>query len=639
MDIGTGHAWLLPFLNVLAFLLISLALLFKSIDLLPGKGSYISLTAIALSFLLFFPILRDLLSEGPVEYSLPWLYVGDIEIRWGMILDSLSVPMLGLVALVALCVQVYSLGYMHGHPRFGWYYAVHSLFVASMLGLVLADNTLLLYITWELVGACSYLLIGFYYEERSAAEAAKKAFITTRLGDVGLLIGILLLFKATGTFELSGIFGAIAGGSVDSATVNWAALLIFLGAMGKSAQFPFHVWLPDAMEGPTPVSALIHAATMVAAGVYLVARMYPIFLAAETVLFFVAIIGLITTLIAAFLALVATDIKRVLAYSTVSKLGFMMLALGSGGLGAGIFYLITHGFFKALLFLGSGNVIHATERQDMRELGGLRKSMPITTATFVIGSLALAGIAPLSGFFSKDEVLVAVRDHQHPIIFILTLLSLFITGVFIARLVLRTFFGEEAHHAEHYHEAGWSMNVPIIVLTVLSVVAGLVVFPAFGGLLGLTGGFMEFIDGSGAKHVDDAVVAGEFHFDIGMATLSTLVSGGGLVVGWLFYGARLWSSERLAARMRPLVVLLENKYFLDDFYQAIIDRVVLVAGAMVAWFDRVVVNDIGVNGSGWLAVIAGDRLKYHVTGKLYNYGMGMVIGVVVIAAAVFTFLV
>ena len=629
MDIGMGHAWLLPGLNVLSFLIISLALLFKSANILPGRGSYLSIIAIGFSFLLFFPILGHLLSQGPGEYSLPWLQVGNTEIRWSMLVDSLSVPMLGLVALVALCVQIYSLGYMRGHARFGWYYAVHSLFVASMLGLVLADNLLLLYITWELVGACSYLLIGFYYEERSAAEAAKKAFVTTRLGDVGLLIGILLLFKATGTFQLSGIFAAVAAGGIDTATINWAAFLIFLGAMGKSAQFPFHVWLPDAMEGPTPVSALIHAATMVAAGVYLVARTYPIFLAAETVLFFVAVIGLITTLIAAFMALVATDIKRVLAYSTVSKLGFMMLALGSGGLAAGIFYLLTHGFFKALLFLGSGNVIHATERQDMRDLGGLRRSMPITTFTFVVGSLALAGVAPLSGFFSKDEVLIAVRDHQHPVIFILPLLSLLITGVFIARLVLRTFFGEATHHSEHAHEAGWSMNGPILLLAILSVVAGLVVFPDFGRLLGLPGGFMEFIDQSGGHGAG-------FHFDVGMALLSTLVSGGGLLVGWVFYGLKLWSPERLASPMRPLVVLLENKYFLDDFYQAMIDRIVLVAGAVVAWFDRVVVNDIGVNGTGLVAVVIGDRLKYTETGKLYNYGMGMVIGVVVIAAIVFT---
>ncbi|MSQ15417.1 MAG: NADH-quinone oxidoreductase subunit L [Dehalococcoidia bacterium] len=638
MDIGTGHAWLIPALSVLSSLVISLALLLKSVHVLPKNGSYLSIAAIGSGFLLFFPILRDLLSNGPREYGLPWLLVGGTEIRWSMLLDPLSVTMLGLVTLVALCVQVYSLCYMHGHPRFGWYYAVQSLFAASMLGLVLADNLLLLYITWELVGACSYLLIGFYYEQRSAAEAAKKAFVTTRLGDVGLLIGILLLFKVTGTFQLSGIFDAVATGKLDSATVNWAALLIFLGAMGKSAQFPFHVWLPDAMEGPTPVSALIHAATMVTAGVYLVARTYPIFLAAETVLSFVTIIGLITTLMAALLALVATDIKRVLAYSTVSKLGFMMLALGSGSLAAGIFYLITHGFFKALLFLGSGNVIHATERQDMRELGGLRNSMPVTTATFVIGSLALAGIAPLSGFFSKDEVLIAVREHQSPFVLVLTLFSLFITGVFIARLVLRTFFGAQTHDSSHYHEAGWNMTGPMIVLAALSIVGGLVVFPFFGEMLGLGGGFMEFINPSSGAHGNAGATVHAAQFDTAMALLSTLVSGSGLLIGWIFYGARLWSPQAISKRMTPVVVLLENKYFLDSFYQAIINGVVLVAGLLVATFDRVVVNDVAVNGLGRIAVFAGDRLKYHVTGKLNNYGMGMVVGAVIIAAAAFTFL-
>ena len=312
--------------------------------------------------------------------------------------------MLGLVTFVAFLVQVYSLGYMKGEPRFGWYFATHALFAAAMLALVLADNLLFLYIAWELVGLGSYLLIGFWYERRSAAEAAKKAFITTRIGDVGLLIGIILLFKATGTFEISTIFHVAEQGGVSQGTLNAAAFLIFLGAMGKSAQFPFHVWLPDAMEGPTPVSALIHAATMVAAGVYLVARMLPLFELAPVVLLIVAGVGLFTFIFGGTLALVMTDLKRVLAYSTISHLGLMMLSLGAFGLAAALFHLVVHGVSKALLFLGAGSVMHSlNEETDIRKMGGLRRRMPITAITFLVGAASLAGIAPLAASSARTR--------------------------------------------------------------------------------------------------------------------------------------------------------------------------------------------------------------------------------------------
>ena len=341
--LGTEWAWLAPVVCLGAFAVITLFNRY-----LPGRGSFLSIGAIGFGFVLFWFVLRDLLINGPGEFSRTWFDAGGTSLKLGMAVDQLSVLMMGIVTFVALAVQVYSLGYMRGEPRQGWYFAAHSLFAAAMLGVVLADNLLLLYISWELVGLCSYLLIGFWYERRSAAEAAKKAFVTTRIGDVGFLIAILILFKSVepDTFDLSAIFTAVRAGEIGDGTLTLVAVLIFLGAMGKSAQVPFHVWLPDAMEGPTPASALIHAATMVAAGVYLVARMFPLFEVAPGALTMVMIVGLITALIAASMALVMTDLKRVLAYSTISQLGFMMLALGAGGLSAGIFHLATHAFFR-----------------------------------------------------------------------------------------------------------------------------------------------------------------------------------------------------------------------------------------------------------------------------------------------------
>ena len=380
--IGIEWAWVIPALSASAFFLVVIFGRF-----LPGRGSFISVTAIFLGFLLFWYVLRDLLATGAGSFSINWLTIGDTSIAWGVIVDRLSVTMLGLVTFVALLVQVYSLEYMKGEPRYGWYFAAHALFAAAMLALVLADNLLFLYIAWELVGLGSYLLIGFWYERRSAAEAAKKAFVTTRIGDVGLLIGIILLFKATGTFEISTIIHVVQQGGVSDVTLNASALLIFLGAMGKSAQFPFHVWLPDAMEGPTPVSALIHAATMVAAGVYLVARMLPLFEQAPTVLLVVAGVGLFTFVFAGTLALVMTDIKRVLAYSTISHLGLMMLSLGAFGLAGALFHLVAHGVSKALLFLGAGSLMHSLDGEtDIQRMGGLRRRMPLTAGTFVIGA-------------------------------------------------------------------------------------------------------------------------------------------------------------------------------------------------------------------------------------------------------------
>ena len=418
----------------------------------------------------------DLLENGGGTFSADWLVLGDVSITWGVLVDRLSVTMIGLVTFVALLVQVYSVEYMRGEPRYGWYFASHALFAAAMLALVLADNLVFLYLAWELVGLGSYLLIGFWHEKRPAAEAAKKAFVTTRIGDVGLLIGIILLYRATGTFDISGVIHAVENGVgtglISQATVNLAMFLVFLGAMGKSAQFPFHVWLPDAMEGPSPVSALIHAATMVAAGVFLVARLMPLFEMAPTVLLFVAVIGLFTFAFAGTLALVMTDLKRVLAYSTISHLGLMMLSLGAFGMVAAILHLLIHGVSKALLFLGAGSVTHGTGRTDIREMGGLWRAMPITAVTFTIGAASLAGLVPFSGFFSKEEALVTVLDERGLAFFIPTFAAALLSALYMARVTFLVFFGASRGEGEA-HESPWLMTVPLLVLAPLALGLGL----------------------------------------------------------------------------------------------------------------------------------------------------------------------
>ena len=599
---------MIPALSASAFFLI---ILFGR--LLPRRCAYISIAAIFLGFTLFWYVLRDLLVSGPEFFSLNWLTVGDTRVTWGVAVDRLAVVMLGLVTFVAFVIQVYSLEYMRGDPRFGWYFAVHALFAAAMLALVLADNLLFLYISWELVGLGSYLLIGFWYERRSAAEAAKKAFITTRIGDVGLLIGIMLLFKATGTFEISTIFHVAQQGGISQVTLNAAAFLIFLGAMGKSAQFPFHVWLPDAMEGPTPVSALIHAATMVAAGVYLVARMLPLFELAPTVLLIVAGVGLFTFVFAATLALVMTDIKRVLAYSTISHLGLMMLSLGAFGVAAALFHLVVHGVCKALLFLGAGSVMHSlNDETDIRKMGGLRRRMPVTAITFGVGAAALAGIAPLSGFFSKDEVLLAVLDHRNPVFIALTLPALVLSALYMARLIFVVFFGRLDTGNQGAHESPWLMTVPLMLLAFFAVTVGFIAF----NWTGAYGGFGSFLTGGE-----------EFHIEPWLTALSLVLALGGVAVGWLVYSRGSISHESIAHRYSALHRLLVNKYYVDELYQWVVNRVVLASARLVALFDRIVINDTGVDGSALTVMLSALRMRYIQTGRMYNYGMAMALGV------------
>jgi len=625
----------LPALPVGAF-----AVLLLTSQYLPRKGDYIAIGAMAASFvcaLIIAADVSDAIAGGgefhAFERSWEWLRIPDyIEIRMGTYVDQITLVMLIVVTFVALLVMVYSTGYMHGDRRYGWFYAVISLFVASMLALVLADNLLLLYFSWELVGLCSMLLIGYYSDKQSAAEAAKKAFITTRVGDVGLLIGIIILFTQTGTFNIQEILHAAEEGEIQREWLTAAAVMIFAGACGKSAQFPLHVWLPDAMEGPTPVSALIHAATMVVAGVYLVARMLPLFEVVRGMPELITSIGLITTMLAAFMGLAQRDIKRVVAYSTLNSLGLMFVALGAGAVGAAMLYLFTHAFFKALLFLASGSVIHATEEQEVDKLGGLWDKMPITAPVFVVGALAMAGLVPLSGFWAKDEILVGLRhSHLSDFFIIVVFISLPITALYMARVVMLTFFGQpkDQHVHDHAHESPAVMTAPLVLLGALTVVSGFVVFEWAAEALGFGGtkGWLGFVYGHEGPE--------EFHVNWGITILSVLLVSAGLIGGvWAWMGDA--QPARRAGAFSPLAYrVMLNRFYIDELYQLVIDKLILAAGRVVAVFDRLVVNDTGVNGTGELTGFAGWLGKHQQTGKLPNYALAVVVGIVVITAVAF----
>jgi NADH-quinone oxidoreductase subunit L len=627
-------AWLLPALPVASFVILLLVSPY-----LPRKGDYIAVGAMAAAFVLTLIIAADMadaIGEGDfhgVSRSWEWIDIpGVLEIRMGTFVDQITLVMLVCVTFVALMVMVYSTGYMHGDRRYGWFYAIISLFVASMLALVLADNLLMLYFAWELVGLCSMLLIGYYNDKQSAAEASKKAFVTTRVGDVGLLIGIMILFWQTPehTFNIHQILEYAEAGEINHTWLTAAALCLFAGAAGKSAQFPLHVWLPDAMEGPTPVSALIHAATMVVAGVYLVARMLPLFEQVQEVMNLILVIGLITTVMAALIGLTQRDIKRVVAYSTLNSLGLMFVALGVGAVGAAMLYLFTHAFFKALLFLSCGSVIHATEEQEVDRLGGLWSKLPITAPAFLIGMLAMAGLVPLSGFWAKDEILVGLDHAQETGALIIVLITLPITAMYMARVFILTFLGQpKDHHVqEHAHESAPSMTIPLGLLAVLAAISGFVLFEGVGEAFGFHSGWLGFV-------YNLAEGPEEFKVNWALSITSVVLVGVGLGLGWLFWGGEA-RPAKVAGEFTPFGYrLLLNRFYIDELYQLVIDKIVLAFGQGVAWFDRAVVNDSGVNGTGEVTDLAGRIGKYQQTGKLPNYALAIVVGVVVIAIVAF----
>ena len=566
-----------------------------------------------------------------IPFQLEWLrFTEHLYINLGILLDPISVMMLVVISTVSLMVHIYSLSYMKGEKGFERYYAFLSLFTFSMLGLVLATNIFQMYIFWELVGVSSYLLIGFYYTKPEAVAASKKAFIVTRFADLFFLIGILFLSFYTKTFDFgiltsgdASVFASTAGVSFMGISVmSWAMALIFIGGAGKSAMFPLHIWLPDAMEGPTPVSALIHAATMVVAGVYLVARLFPVYiLYAPDVLHGIAYVGAFTSLFAAVIACVQTDIKRVLAFSTISQIGFMMVALGVSKMGgeeglgymAGMFHLFTHAMFKALLFLGAGSIIHAVHSNEMSKMGGLRKYMPFTHWTFLIACLAIAGIPPFSGFFSKDEILTAVFNFN-PYFGALMTFTAGLTAFYMFRLYYNIFWGKEHKHAHTPHESPFAMLFPLIFLATVTVFAGWII--PFG----------NFVSSDG--------VAFHSELDMTTATISVVVALLSIALATVFYMKDSKTPAKLATTFSGLHKAASHRFYVDEVYMFITKKVIFNnISTPIAWFDRHVI-DATMNGFANVTQWTSRRIKGFQSGEVQHYAFVILLGAIMIAALV-----
>ena len=556
-----------------------------------------------------------------------WLKFTDtLHVDLGILLDPISVMMLVVITTVSLMVHIYSLGYMKGERGFTRFYSFLSLFSFSMLGLVLATNLFQTYIFWELVGVSSYLLIGFYYERPSAVAASKKAFIVTRFADLGFLIGILILSFTTGTFSFkelmapgsSALTQTSAASFMGLSTMTWAMMLIFMGCAGKSAMFPLHIWLPDAMEGPTPVSALIHAATMVVAGVYLVARLFPLYImSAPAVLEVIAYVGGFTSLFAAVIAITQNDIKRVLAFSTLSQIGYMMLALGVSGYGAeqglgymaSMFHLFTHAMFKALLFLGAGAIIHAVHSNYMTDMGGLRKHLPITHITFLIACLTISGIPPLSGFFSKDEILVAAFEHNK-LLFAVEYIVAGLTAFYMFRLYFNVFWGKDVHYHHTPHEAPLTMTIPLMFLAAASIFAGFVPFHS--------------LVTSDSKPFETSA-----YLPVMIASVSIGVLG--ILAAMVLYRKENTLPERIASTFKHTYKLVFNKFYIDEIYLFITKKVIFnCISSPIAWFDRHVV-DGAMNGIAFITVTVSKGIKGFQSGQLQQYAFVFVMGAIALA--------
>lgn len=565
-----------------------------------------------------------------------WLRIsGSLHIDLGIFLDPISVMMLLVISIVSLMVHIYSLGYMKGETGFQRYYSFLSLFTFSMLGLVVATNIFQMYIFWELVGVSSYLLIGFYYTKPSAVAASKKAFIVTRFADLGFLIGILLLSFYTQTFDFksltdtssplyqSPVMDTFMGFSV----ISWATLLIFAGGAGKSAMLPLHIWLPDAMEGPTPVSALIHAATMVVAGVYLVARLFPVyFFLTPDVLLFIGYLGALTALFAAIVACTQTDIKRVLAFSTISQIAYMMAALGVSGYGAeqeaglgymaSMFHLFTHAFFKALLFLGAGAVIHAVHSNEMKDMGGLRKYLPVTNITFLVACLSISGIPPFSGFFSKDEILVAAWNHNIAI-FICLYAVAGLTAFYMFRLYFNIFWNKEGDYHHTPHEPGSSMTLPLVFLALLTIVTG---FIPFGKFVSTDGGLLE------TEIIWKVAIPG------------VLVAAAGIFISALFYKKENSLPAKTTIALGRFYTAASRKFYFDEIYLFITKKIIFgIISTSVAWFDRHVVDGFMNFQATWSNGLSA-KIKGFQSGKLQEYAWVYALSLVVIAASILLYI-
>jgi NADH-quinone oxidoreductase subunit L len=583
------YAYLIPLLPFAAALII-----FFFGDWLPKKGSWLGILAISTSLAMSIDLMMRWMDGSlkvPFEMSWSWFSAGLFPFEWGILLDGPALLMLLVVCTVSLLVQVYSLGYMHDAPRFKRFYAYLSLFTFSMLGLVLANNYLQFFVGWELMGACSYFLISFEFERDAAGAAGNKAFLTTRLGDLGFYAALLATYNWGGTFNFNQINAHLHDGTFSPNRAALIGLLFFCGAVGKSAQVPLYVWLPDAMEGPTPVSALIHAATMVAAGIFLVARTYGFYMLVPSTLQVIAWVGGITAVFAASMAVTASDIKKVLAYSTISQLGYMMMALGLTGYTAGLFHLTTHAAFKALLFLGAGSVIHAAHTNDMWKMGSLAKQMFITGVTFFVGSLALAGIWPLAGFYSKEMILTTAYETHQYALFAIGVFTAFLTSFYMMRACALTFMGEarERDRFAHAHESPFTMTAPLIILALFSVFLGWLL--SSHELVG------RLLSWPGTPEIQES------HLVTFIATASAAL---GIVLGWGIYLGRLVKPESLANTFQPIYKLLVNKWYVDEIYWALFIRPTQRFAVFLAWFDDAIIDRLFIDGTGWV----GDRLSF-----------------------------
>jgi NADH-quinone oxidoreductase subunit L len=627
-----------------------------------NASGLIATGAMGLSFGVSVAAVWRLLNVEPVggvrafqETVYTWIASGGLDIPFALRLDPLSAVMILIVSGIGALIHLYSTAYMHEETdgEYARYFSYLNLFAAFMLVLVLGANFPVMFIGWEGVGLCSYLLIGFWFTKQSAADAGKKAFVVNRIGDFGFLLGMLWLFAQFGTLDFQAIAAAVSSTGVATATLTGITLLLFLGATGKSAQIPLYVWLPDAMEGPTPVSALIHAATMVTAGVYMIGRNAVLFSHAPLTLEVVAVIGCVTALMAGTIGLVQNDIKRVLAYSTVSQLGYMFLAMGVGAFAGGIFHLYTHAFFKALLFLGSGAVIHALAgEQDLRYMGGLKNELPITYRTFLVGTLAIAGVPLLSGFFSKDEILWKTFSSGHTVLWLVAVVTAFLTATYMFRLLYLAFFGTRrtpaaaahdahgahgAHHGApgHLHDAPPAMAIVLVVLAVGSIAAGWIGIPhALGGGNQIEA-FLEpsfHAPGGGVEVAAEPEAAhGGVGLEIGLMIVSTVVALAGIGVATIVFLRQPARADRLAASARGLYQLLLNKYYVDEIYDALIVQPIKRTSQRLLWrgmdaglIDGTV-NAVGLVVRGWSAVLR--RLQ---TGSVRAYAMSLFLGVIAI---------
>ena len=680
MNLAEGAVAADPTLQLLTVAIIALPLAGFLLTALVGRrlglnAFWIPVGAVVLSWLAAVVVINAALGGSIGEEGLAvtlwhWIPAGDFSVDIGFFVDNLTAVLLIVVTTIGMLVHVYSIGYMRHDPGYWRFFAYLNLFMVSLLLIVLADSWLVLFVAWELVGLSSYLLIGFWYRKRSAAEASKKAFITNRVGDVGFALGIMAIFVNTldRPVELGGatlnIRDSIEWLTREDATfaipIAIVALLIFGGAIGKSAQFPLHVWLPDAMEGPTPVSALIHAATMVNAGVYLVARANPIFASAPEVMATVAGIGIFTAILAASIAMTQTDIKRVLAYSTLSQLGYMFAALGVGAFTAAIFHLMTHGFFKGLLFLGSGSVIHAVhDEQDMRKMGGLRKKIPQTYWTMLIGAIAISGIPPLAGFFSKDEILGESFKLGFQWVWAIGIVVAVMTAFYMFRLIGMTFWGEsrvDKAVEPKIHESPPVMTVPLWLLAIPSVILGILLTfpgPPLGPLLGIA-------DGEGPlhawlkptfEHAEELLGRHPEPFALGgidgiLIVISVAVAVAGMLTAWRLFGvelgplrggARQKLVQAITRRVHFLYRASANKWWFDDINHVLF---VVIGGrfaAAMAWFDREIVDGI-VNGIGAVTRRSGGSLARVQTGRVQNYALGIALGLIAMAGSYFVIL-